>query len=1392
MKLNKFTFPLTIVGAIILAVSLYLFNVNADQGPIYQIRILEISDDGSDGSSYALHSALAQQENITVDTIPMKQFVAQHDNLNGKYDAIYIGKGTYSTLLMNDITHLKADEIIKEYINKGLPVILHKDVMTQVANKNQPLKNQRVLYDSFYKYSTSADRKANVLFVDDTELGTLISQMKSSHSNILEMLQQRPRIAMDSGNTLIDYSKNTGHSYKVGDKLLFPFQTHHIQSIDNNRIRASLYMSMDQLQNPTENNLVAATNITGPTHEISYTLPKAYSGLLYWRLEVSDQQTGLKDYVTGTIRFKDEKTVVRVLQILPTDDVNSNLTPILEPNLLESDSYKLNIKAVSFDDFNTTYAKQLNGNYDMLVFGFRDEDNEYGTLSQPAATEVQQFIATGQSVMFANDTLYSEPNNSSNTTSLINEGLLTPYPFYLSNDPTTKAYSKGNVTYSSTGDPNTNLSAWEKRLFINTIYHTFMSANHAPEITVNAPTNNSIKPSYLKNLLLSYTVNDWDLKDRTLYTSVKFKHNGTYLAMGYENKSTQAGDTISQSFVNPLPNGGDLQIEISVKDKEGAMATKIINLTIKKATANLETNRTLSTNVVDSKIERGEDVTISYSIKPKDIPVSSDNKDEHAVDQFVISELKYAEKFPANLKVSVSGADTTSSGVPYSGITVKKTFKNITYRLSEVNGIKSYIPDGDQSVNFDIKVSPTVKGVYHLTDSLLEYWDIHSIPKELPLGIANNYSAFMLGDITVRHSGFNMEGRMASSGNILLSSGFGIGTEIPLVDGVLDDVLIANGDLIIENGGQVKGNAVYGDRFESRVFGTIQGTVRKEKPIDFTTSRNQLVTLSSSLDKLTVNGTITVNKYNKNEIFLDGTNQSLNIFNISGTDLNDASGLHVNAPKESTVIINVTGPKLTLANFTITLTGGIQSNHILYNFYEAKTLDILGATVEGSILAPNTTITLNGGNIVGNCIGLSFSSNTAGFGFLNVPFTGTLPSPIPTTPNPPGELTKVVFPDVGFEAIVKVSKLTLEGASILVGEDLSLIPIIEPWDANNQILKWTSDMPEFVTVNNTGEITGIKPTPIGNPAHIKIISTDGSNKSASAAVTVISPNLSILGPIQASVKEQVNLTASYTTLRENITSVVWKIKDANPYATITPVSNDRWNASFQANKTGTYTIVVTIISDKHPNGITAEHQIEVKLEGLSIIGEPTMNLGSKIKLDAILAPKDANDEDFSWTIEGDGSTYAELIATETGKSVELKGKREVNKITVTVTAGGLSASHDVKISSTLNGFQFSNNETTIWIGQSINLNDLLWPIPRSYPLDQIRNQLQWSFDRHAGESSGTETSPILSLDSNGTVTGLKKGYDYIKVTYSKSPTDTSVTATMKIIVVSQAISDDKY
>lgn len=787
-------------------------NVDADTY-VYPVKILEITSSGtSDFSGVNLAKNLP---NVSIETMSMKKFVALREDLDGKYDGIYIGSGAYSTAypstfstanksaqatahntanVMNDITHLKADEIVSKYIDKGLLVILHNDIWSQTSNSKKPSGDRRILYDTFVKYRTS--RPENVLLLGkDEKVSSLITKLKNQQYSSL--LRQRPRLEITTkpGNQI---------EFQAGQQLTFKFNVNNVSDLSNNNsLTANLYLNVDSVLPMGMDQLVTSVPVTtAGANTLIYTLPNGFSGPLYWRLEITNplSTSKLKDYDTGSFFFKGEKTVIRVLQIMPDNNnsslknENRNYTNNMAQSYLSNSNYEIVIETKLSSNFNTaTVYDNLNGKYDMLIFGFRDEYNQFAQMSKEAAQAVQKFIATGQSVMFTHDTVFNDGADNSNRywglwlehfqevtgqdqlmtnlglgnpvsgtmTVPVNDGLLTQYPFLLTSRPSTGSvgqiasthnqyfmldledptlvswyniqggsrdtadswnhyytYSKGNVTYSGTGHTNTGFPEWEQKLFVNTMYRAFMGSNHKPSITVHSPADESEMAAH-HPLVISYTVNDLDLQDYKLNTSVVLKYTENRREVTktvLPQKSVYRGETITFSVDNPLPEGGELTIEIYASDKNGAPDTKIIHVTAEKVSANLLTERKLSANVVDNKVAKNSEVTIEYTMTPKPIPNSLGVKE----DELVLSNISIQEVLPANLEIkSVSLPSLTYTGSLEQGYTLNGTFSNIRYRLSSDK--KQYIAD---PVTFNVKIVPKKNGVYSLINSKVSFRDI--------------------------------------------------------------------------------------------------------------------------------------------------------------------------------------------------------------------------------------------------------------------------------------------------------------------------------------------------------------------------------------------------------------------------------------------------------------------------------------------------------------------------------------------------------------------------------------------------------------------------------------------------------------------------------------------
>lgn len=161
-------------------------------------------------------------------------------------------------------------------------------------------------------------------------------------------------------------------------------------------------------------------------------------------------------------------------------------------------------------------------------------------------------------------------------------------------------------------------------------------------------------------------------------------------------------------------------------------------------------------------------------------------------------------------------------------------------------------------------------------------------------------------------------------------------------------------------------------------------------PINFNVERLAMQSESGYLATLTANGTVRGNT-------LTGTSKTLNIFNVTTTQLNSMNNMNIVTPPGSTVIINVLndGSSSTFKISTAMSINGAQasdSNYdngdILFNFSEATNLDI-DAQFDASILAPYSI--LNGGSQMGGNFIVAQVDTTGEV--HNHEFEGSLPTP---------------------------------------------------------------------------------------------------------------------------------------------------------------------------------------------------------------------------------------------------------------------------------------------------------------------------------------------------------------------------------------------------------------
>jgi len=257
------------------------------------------------------------------------------------------------------------------------------------------------------------------------------------------------------------------------------------------------------------------------------------------------------------------------------------------------------------------------------------------------------------------------------------------------------------------------------------------------------------------------------------------------------------------------------------------------------------------------------------------------------------------------------------------------------------------------------------------------------------LGVAGNYNEFIF--TTSTRSNVDSQGQVAVGGTATFNN-FTVGSNINSGNIYGTDSLIVGGRLTgSQTVVQGYGNALYGSKDSnthlyfngggSGSVGTISGF--------FSNAETYLTSLATTLKNEVANGTTYRNPYGQMTLTTNGSSQ-LQVFNVNGSDLSSINNLSIHSSSTNdTIVINVSGTNDSMQNFGINL-HGIDETHILFNFYDATSLNLSGINVTGSILATKALLTGNNGQINGNVIANAMTGNIETHLHL---FDGTLPTP---------------------------------------------------------------------------------------------------------------------------------------------------------------------------------------------------------------------------------------------------------------------------------------------------------------------------------------------------------------------------------------------------------------
>lgn len=251
------------------------------------------------------------------------------------------------------------------------------------------------------------------------------------------------------------------------------------------------------------------------------------------------------------------------------------------------------------------------------------------------------------------------------------------------------------------------------------------------------------------------------------------------------------------------------------------------------------------------------------------------------------------------------------------------------------------------------------------------------------LGAGNPFNLIVFDASTISN-GSDVTGKALFGGNITIT-GYAVGTSYTSNQG---DVLLVNGNLTFNSGqtnwgnvkatGTISGNftAANGAKIPNTTLGVNVATIRTE----LETRATYWGTLANQNGTATLAGTglLTLD-------CLNSTGQV--IFNITAAQIATCWGVEIiNGANAQGILINVSGTSVVFSSKALNTYPS--QTKIVWNFYQATTIDINSIGLKGTVLAPFAAATFNNGHVDGNVIFRTISGNGETHNYL---FNGSLP-----------------------------------------------------------------------------------------------------------------------------------------------------------------------------------------------------------------------------------------------------------------------------------------------------------------------------------------------------------------------------------------------------------------
>ncbi len=335
---------------------------------------------------------------------------------------------------------------------------------------------------------------------------------------------------------------------------------------------------------------------------------------------------------------------------------------------------------------------------------------------------------------------------------------------------------------------------------------------------------------------------------------------------------------------------------------------------------------------------------------------------------------------------------------------------------------------------------------------------------------------------------------------------------------------------------------------------------------------------------------------------------------------------------------------------------------------------------------------------------------------------------------------------------VSLNKTTLD---LEVSDAVNLKATVAPAEATDKTVYWSSSKKSVATVSASGRVTAKKP----GTAIITATTADGGYE-ASCIVSVTAPVTGIKinsEDMKVPVGETRTLTATLSPSNATNKNIIWKSSNE----TVATVSS---KGTVKGKETG----MAEISAISEDGGYKAVIEVTVIRPASSVslnFSSITLGAGKKKTLEASVRPLTATDKTVKW------KSNNKKVAKVSSDGVVTAVSAGTATITCTSRDGYASAKCKVTVSQPATGIKAKAEKVTVKIGTPKKLKVTVLPETAS------NKYVLWS----------TADAKIATVDSDGTVKGLKKGKVKITATTADGLHKADITVTVEKPVKSVSI-----